>query len=227
MHRVLAVFSLPLLAGCAAVLGTKQKEFDLRSDPAGAEVYLDGTRIGTTPALVKLSNMKEHTFVFRKEGFKETSCTLTRGTGGGWVIFDVLTGLVPIVIDAATNSWSQTQGKSCTGQLEALPRPMIAASRASVPADQPVSQIVPPAPAQVAPTPVRAVSAVAGQPDTVRPVVGVTKLPLGTNYVGDTRIRVYYPLGCAAQHGIPADFQVFFQTADGATRDGFVPSGDC
>jgi hypothetical protein len=50
---------------------------------------------------------------------------------------------------------------------------------------------------------------------------------LGTNYVGDTRIHVYYPLGCAAQHAIPADFQVYFQSADGATRDGFVASGDC
>ena len=225
MHRALAVSLLPLLAGCAAVLGSKEKEFDLRSDPAGAEVYLDGARLGTTPTLAKLSNMKEHTFVFRKEGYKEASCTLTRGTGGGWVIFDVLTGLVPIVIDAATNSWSQTQGKGCTGQLQALPQPVAAAPRDSSPAEQPVSQAAPLAPVQPA-TPVRAASAVA-QPGTSRPVVGFTKLPLGTNYVGDTRIHVYYPLGCAAQHAIPADFQVFFQSADGATRDGFVPSGDC
>jgi hypothetical protein len=57
--------------------------------------------------------------------------------------------------------------------------------------------------------------------------VGYTKLPVGTNYVGDARLHVYYPLGCAAQHAIPADSQVFFQTAEGAMRDGFVPSGDC
>ncbi len=35
-----------------------------------------------------------------------------RSWGRGWVVFDVLTGLVPIVIDAATNSWSQTKGST-------------------------------------------------------------------------------------------------------------------
>jgi hypothetical protein len=225
MYRALAVSLLPVLAGCAAVLGSKEKQFDLRSDPAGAEVYLDGARLGTTPTLAKLSNMKEHTFVFRKDGYKEASCTLTRGTGGGWVIFDVLSGLVPIVIDAATNSWSQTQGKSCTGQLQALPQPVVAAPRDSSPTEQGVSRVAAAVPAQAV-IPARAPAAVA-QPDTGRPVAGFTKLPLGTNYVGDTRMHVYYPLGCAAQHAIPADFQVYFQSADGATRDGFVASGDC
>ena len=59
------------------------------------------------------------------------------------------------------------------------------------------------------------------------PVAGFTKLPVGTNYVGDTRIRVYYPIGCAAQHAIPEESQVFFRTAGGAEGDGFKPSGDC
>lgn len=112
------------LAGCAAILGSKQKDFDLQSTPQGADVFLDGNRLGTTPVKVRLSNQAQHTFVFRKEGYKDATCTLTKGTGAGWVIFDVLTGLVPIVIDAATNSWSQTKGATCSGALE----PMAAAS---------------------------------------------------------------------------------------------------
>jgi hypothetical protein len=108
------------LTGCAAVLGSKQKSFDLHSTPQGADVFLDGNRLGTTPVKVKLSNQSEHTFVFKKEGYKDATCTLSKGTGAGWVIFDVLTGLVPIVIDAATNSWSQTKGSSCSGALEPL-----------------------------------------------------------------------------------------------------------
>jgi hypothetical protein len=108
--------------GCAAILGSKEKSFDLQSTPQGADVLTDGTRLGTTPLKVKLSNTKTHTFVFRKEGYKETTCQLSRGTGGGWVILDVLMGLVPVIIDAATNSWSQTQGTSCSGALEPLDR---------------------------------------------------------------------------------------------------------
>jgi hypothetical protein len=108
------------LSGCAAVLGSKQKDFDLHSTPQGADVFLDANRLGATPLKVKLSNMAEHTFVFRKEGYKDATCTLAKGTGAGWVVFDVLTGLVPIVIDAATNSWSQTKGSTCSGALEPL-----------------------------------------------------------------------------------------------------------
>jgi hypothetical protein len=114
---VLALLAFAL-TGCAAVLGTKQKDFDLQSTPQGADVFLDGNRLGTTPIKVNLSNQAGHTFVFKKQGYKDATCTLSKGTDAGWVIFDVLTGLVPIVIDAATNSWSQTKGASCSGALE-------------------------------------------------------------------------------------------------------------
>ena len=113
----LAAFAL---TGCAAVLGSKQKEFNLQSTPQGADVFLDGNRLGSTPLRAKLGNQAEHTFVFKKEGYKDATCSLAKGTGAGWVIFDVLTGLVPIVIDAATNSWSQTKGSSCSGALEPI-----------------------------------------------------------------------------------------------------------
>jgi hypothetical protein len=56
---------------------------------------------------------------------------------------------------------------------------------------------------------------------------GRTWLPAGTNYIGDVRLNLYYPAGCASQHAIPAQFQVFFQTSSGAEGDGFKPSADC
>jgi hypothetical protein len=120
MRPLVLVGAVLACSGCAAILGTSQKNFDLQSAPSGADVYLDGNRIGTTPARVKLDNHKTHTFVYKRNGFKDGSCTLAKGTGAGWVIFDVISGLVPIIIDAATNSWTQTQGSSCTGSLEPL-----------------------------------------------------------------------------------------------------------
>ena len=60
-----------------------------------------------------------------------------------------------------------------------------------------------------------------------QPDAGRTQIPAGTNYVGDTRLRLYYTIGCAAQHAILPQFQVFFQTAAGAEADGFRRSGDC
>lgn len=106
-----------VLSGCASVLGTKAKDFDFNSNPVGATVTIDGQPGGTTPVKVHLSNLAQHVVVFHKTGFQDATCTLTRGTGGGWVIIDVLTGLVPVIIDAATNNWSQTQGSGCTQQM--------------------------------------------------------------------------------------------------------------
>ena len=97
----------------------------------------------------------------------------------------------------------------------------------TVPVRQPESRPVvapvaePPEPAFASPVP-RQDSAAVKPPDA-----GRTALPVGTHYVGDVRLRVYYPIGCAAQHAIPAQFQVFFQSSGGAERDGFTPSGDC
>lgn len=119
--RALALAGLAVLStGCAAILGSKQKDFSLQSTPEAADVFLDGNRLGTTPVKVKLSNQQEHTFVFKKEGYKDASCTLSKGTGAGWVILDILGGLIPVVVDAATGSWGQTKGKACAGNLEPI-----------------------------------------------------------------------------------------------------------
>jgi hypothetical protein len=120
MRGLVLGFSMILLTGCAAIFGSKEKEFDLRSTPSDAEVFLNGNRMGTTPVTVKLSNQAEQTFVFRKEGYKDATCTLVKGTGAGWVILDILGGLVPVVVDAATGSWSQTKGNSCRGNLQPI-----------------------------------------------------------------------------------------------------------
>jgi hypothetical protein len=92
-------------------------------------------------------------------------------------------------------------------------------------ATAPISGLDPsPSSQQPADTPVVSGSGEAGAEP---PVAGYDRLPPGVNYVGDVRIKVYYPLGCAAQHAVPVDAQVFFQTAGGAETDGFKRSGDC
>lgn len=114
---LLAVVAALTLSGCAALFGSKDKDFDFNSNPVGATVTVDGQPQGTTPVRVHLSNLKEHVIVYHRDGYRDVTCTLSRGTGAGWVILDVLAGLVPVVIDAATNSWSQTRGNGCTEQL--------------------------------------------------------------------------------------------------------------
>lgn len=120
MLAVFIVLATSVAGGCAAIFGSKQKDFTLNSAPMGADVYLKGNRLGTTPVTIKLGNHAAHTFVFRRVGYRDATCTLDRGIGPGWIFLDILLGLVPVVIDALTNSWSQTKGDGCITILDPL-----------------------------------------------------------------------------------------------------------
>jgi hypothetical protein len=216
------VFVVAVLStGCAAVLGSHQKTFDLQSNPQSADVYVDGNRLGATPLQVKLDNHKNYTFVFRKEGYKDASCSLNKATGAGWVIFDVVTGLIPIIIDAATNSWSQTQGSHCTGSLEQA-RTVNQFTRG--PAMSPPHLEDAPAPVRVA-TPAPATRPVAPPvPGTIRYV----DVPPGTRYVADTEKKVYYMVGYVDRiERVLPENRYFYQTEAAAQADGYRRDPDC
>ena len=115
MARLLSLTPyLALLQGCAAILGSKSTNVAAVSQPPGAEVYLDGARVGVTPDTISVESKKSHTMVLRLPGYKEDSCTLTSSVDGGWVILDVLLGgLVGIIVDAATSEWNELTKRSC------------------------------------------------------------------------------------------------------------------
>lgn len=103
-----------LLQGCAAILGSKSTNVAAYSQPPGAEVYLDGARIGVTPDTISVESKKSHTVVMRLPGYKEDSCVLPSSVDAGWVILDVLLGgLVGVIVDAATSEWNELTRKSC------------------------------------------------------------------------------------------------------------------
>ena len=54
---------------------------------------------------VDLSIRREHTITFRKDGYKDKSYQVSRSVGFGWIVLDVLGGLVGIIVDAATGDW--------------------------------------------------------------------------------------------------------------------------
>lgn len=110
-----------VLLGCATLLAGKDPvQIPTATTPAGAEVYLDGNRLGTTPDTVHVERKKSHTLVFKKAGYKDASCVLEKSTGAGWVILDIISGVVPIVIDAVTGDWSKVSG-SCTLVMDKAP----------------------------------------------------------------------------------------------------------
>ena len=121
MLKVLSLSILIVLStGCAAIFGSSQKPFDFTSEPPGADVYINGERMGTTPLTLELSNNDPMTVNFKKEGYAEITCMLQPKTGAGWVvgdalllIFYIVPGLVAFAVDGATGAWSQIPVDGC------------------------------------------------------------------------------------------------------------------
>ena len=118
--RIAAILTLLLTTGCATLFNDGMKTVAMSSNPAGAEVWIDGTRRGTTPVSFDLNNHQGHTVVFRQEGHQEVTCQLTTSVGAGWVILDVLGGLIPVIVDAATGKWNSLTQGACNVVLPAV-----------------------------------------------------------------------------------------------------------
>jgi hypothetical protein len=103
MFVVFSVFFFS--SSCATIFKGTSQEVNFNSDPQRAEVFVNGTRMGETPVMLKLEVKKTYTIEFRKEGFKTQTVTITNHVGAGWIILDILAGLLPVIVDAATGAW--------------------------------------------------------------------------------------------------------------------------
>lgn len=93
------------LSSCATVFKGTSEEVNFNSNPIGAEVWIDGKNMGKTPVKFKLTSKKTYMIEFKFEGYETKTVSLTNHVGAGWVILDVLAGLVGVIVDAATGAW--------------------------------------------------------------------------------------------------------------------------
>lgn len=94
-----------ILSGCATIFKQKERTVPFDSDPQGAEIYINGNRMGKTPMPIRLSNLKPVTITFKKQGFEDKTYIINTEVGAGWLILDLFGLLIPILIDAATSNW--------------------------------------------------------------------------------------------------------------------------
>ena len=97
--------SVVSLVGCATLFKQKTRTVAFNSDPQGAEIYINGNKMGKTPLPMNLSNLKAVTVTFKKEGYDDKTYIINTKVGGGWVVLDCLGGFIPVIIDAVTENW--------------------------------------------------------------------------------------------------------------------------
>lgn len=165
VETVVVVTALAL-SGCATVVNGRTEPLGLSSNPAGAEVSIDnGTMKVMTPTSVELKRDENHTFVFHKDGYQDTSATVTSGTSG-WVWGNLLAGgIIGGVVDFATGAAYKFSDDTLSVNL--TPVQVAAVPQTTL---QPAPQPAPlPAPS-VAPQPTKQVSTrPAGQQPSLQP----------------------------------------------------------
>jgi len=110
MRKYLSVLILFLiagavLAGCATLFKGSNEKVSLASDPSQAKVYVNGEYMGETPVQLPLQSKHTYSIEFRKDGYQSKTVLLNDHVGAGWIVLDVIGGLVPVIIDAATGDW--------------------------------------------------------------------------------------------------------------------------
>ena len=106
------------LVGCATLFKNKTAVVNINSDPDGADVYVNGNRMGKTPLPLNLSHKKPLTITFKKDGYEDKTYIVNTNVRAGWVILDCLGGFIPVIIDAITGNWTSLEEENVKVLLE-------------------------------------------------------------------------------------------------------------
>jgi hypothetical protein len=117
--KAIVVLGLVLwLTGCATLFKGSTQEVNFNSNPQKVQVVVNGVVMGETPCALKLEVKKTYDIEFKAEGYKTKAYHITNHVGAGWIVLDVLGGLVPVIIDAVTGAWYSLDQKNIDTVLE-------------------------------------------------------------------------------------------------------------
>ena len=117
---VLPLVCVSLLPGCGLILGGGSRQnIQVQASPAGASVTTTPpTGDHTAPTTLNLERKTSYTLKFEKAGYTPATYELASHVRGGIVVADVLlTGLIGVIIDAATGAWSKLSPETATVSL--------------------------------------------------------------------------------------------------------------
>jgi len=94
-HRLLQIavifLCVRLAVGCATIIHGTTQDISISSAPDQAEVWIDGSRMATTPTKVTLKRKDNYLVTIKKEGYKEATVKI-EGSTSAWIIGNVVFG---------------------------------------------------------------------------------------------------------------------------------------
>ena len=104
LKRFYIVSCLFLLSGCGTILYGPQQKVPIHSEPAGAQVVVDGKEVGTTPTVVTLSRGDNHEIVLTQRGSPSKIIQLKKKINGAILGTILPGGLLFLTIDSSNGS---------------------------------------------------------------------------------------------------------------------------
>jgi len=104
----LVCVAMPLTVGaCGLIFGGSRQTIQANSSPPGTTITTaPPTATLTTPASVSLERKKDYTLTFSRAGYTSADVQVSHHVRGGIIVLDILFGLVPVIVDAATGAWN-------------------------------------------------------------------------------------------------------------------------
>ncbi len=118
VRLITLVIAAAYLTSCATIFKGNTERVRFRSEPAGATVYVNGQDIGATPVSLKLESHRQYVIEFVKPGYRKKVYNVSNHIGPGWIILDVICGVLPVVVDAVTGSWYSLDQTNINAVLE-------------------------------------------------------------------------------------------------------------
>lgn len=105
--------------GCGAILNGTRQTVTATSAPDAARVVANPSGLAfTTPASLNLERKNSYVLTFSKEGYSDAQFQVNRSLQAGILILDILlTGLIGVVVDAATGAWYKLSPETATVTL--------------------------------------------------------------------------------------------------------------
>lgn len=108
-------------SACGLVFGGTQQMIRVESTPNGAAVVTDPqTTSYTTPAAFSLQRNRSYAMTISAPGYTSRTIDIQRSIRGGIVVLDIIFGIVPVIVDAATGAWYKLSPEHNTVVLERM-----------------------------------------------------------------------------------------------------------
>ncbi|ODS53114.1 MAG: hypothetical protein ABS36_14325 [Acidobacteria bacterium SCN 69-37] len=108
-------------SACGLVFGGTRQMIRVESTPVGASVATDpSTTTYATPASFSLQRNRSYAMTVSAPGYTSRTIDIQRSIRAGIVVLDIVFGLVPVVVDAATGAWYSLSPEYNTVVLERL-----------------------------------------------------------------------------------------------------------